>query len=177
MLRSGNPAARWLAEGLVAGALSAAVLAWRSRREAGRPWGAVNAPSHWIWGERALRRDGASARYTALGLAIHQASSFFWAVFYRVMRQRRRQPTLANALGDAALLTGVAAAVDLCVVPQRLTPGFEKRLSPGSLVLVYASFAVGLGLAAAMPRARPAGSRLAWRQASPALHPDQGDVP
>lgn len=59
--------------------------------------------------------------------------------------QRRRLRT-AGVVADAALGTGIAAVVDLRLVPPPLTPGFEHRVSPTSLVWVYASFAVGLAL-------------------------------
>lgn len=134
-----------LASGLAAGLLSAATLVWRSHAENGRPLAAINAPSHWLWGDRALRRDGASLRYTAFGWAIHQLASHFWAVIYEAL-QRRDPPTPAMALADAAALTAVAAVVDLAVVPHRLTPGFEHRLSPRGLGYVYGSFALGLAL-------------------------------
>jgi hypothetical protein len=32
------------------------------------------------------------------------------------------------------------------LVPERLTPGFEKRLSNKSLLAIYGTLAVGLGL-------------------------------
>ncbi|MFX5839837.1 hypothetical protein ABTE60_21225, partial [Acinetobacter baumannii] len=60
--------------------LSTAVLSWRSRRETGRGATATNATSHWVWGEPAMRHREPSVRHTALGYAIHHASSIFWAV-------------------------------------------------------------------------------------------------
>ncbi|ESJ25561.1 hypothetical protein B551_0203050, partial [Cupriavidus sp. HPC(L)] len=50
-----------------------------------------------------------------------------------------------------AILAGLAVAAAACVVdlrltPKRLTPGFERRLSPWSLALVYVAFGLALPL-------------------------------
>lgn len=139
--------ARALASGLAAGGASAALLAWRGRRENGGAPSALNAPSHWLWGDEALRHDEPSLRYTAVGAAIHQASSLLWAAVYEALQARHARPSAAKALGDAAAVTALAAVVDLKLVPPRLTPGFERRLSSRSLLLVYGGFAAGLALA------------------------------
>lgn len=134
------------ATGLSSGLLSAAVLAWRGQQERGRPLAPLNAPSHWFWGDRALRRDGASWRYTAVGMLTHQASSMLWAGVYALLQRQRRHRTPATVVVDAAAVTSLAAVVDLAVVPKRLTPGFERRLSRQGLVWVYVAFAAGLAL-------------------------------
>ena len=138
-----------LASGGVAGVLSALVLAGLGRAEVGSAAAPLNAPSHWVWGRRALRRDDVTARHTVLGTLVHQASSFFWGVFYELVQGCRRDANGATRLADAAAVTVAAAVVDLRLVPQRLTPGFERRLSRRSVALVYASFAVGLALGGA----------------------------
>ena len=52
----------------------------------------------------------------------------------------------AEAVLRGSQLTAVAAWVDLRLVPHRLTPGFQRRLSSRSLLMVYTLF--GMGLAA-----------------------------
>jgi hypothetical protein len=52
----------------------------------------------------------------------------------------------AAALAASAKAAAVACFVDYKMTPPRLRPGFEQRVSRGSLALVYAAF--GLGLAA-----------------------------
>jgi hypothetical protein len=131
-------------DGLLAGLLSAAMLLWRGRAETGSAAAPLNAVSHWFAPSRALRENAASLGYTGTGAAIHLASSVFWAALYRLVRERRRGATPANAVADAAALTAAAALVDMKLVPHRLSPGFQHRLSRGSLVLVYAGFAAGL---------------------------------
>jgi hypothetical protein len=135
-----------LLEGGLAGLLSTAVLAWGGRRDSGHAAAALNAPSHWLWGEEALRSERPDMRHTGLGQVIHHASSLLWAAAYGSLQQRRRRPTPLNALADAAAVTALAAVVDLKLTPQRFTPGFERRLSRPGLFLVYAAFGLGLAL-------------------------------
>lgn len=132
--------------GTLAGLASAAAMWWRGGRELDRPLAPINAPSHWFFGDRSLREDGASLRYTATGVLTHQASALFWGVFYDLLRRHARRPTTANAVSDAIVVTAVAATVDLAIVPQRLTPGFEHRLSRPGLFWVYTAFAAGLAI-------------------------------
>lgn len=137
--------------GGIASALSTLVLAWRGGNDAPGAAAAVNAPSHWFW-RRALCQDGASLKYTFVGMVVHHMASVFWACIYERMDAAVERGT-QGALRDAAVVAAVAAWVDLEVVPSRLTPGFERRLRPGSLCLVYAAFAGGLALASVL-RAR-----------------------
>ena len=145
-LSSPSPVQGMLTEGLLAGALSALVLAWRGRAEVGSAAAPVNAVSHWIWPQQALQEDEPSLKHTATGGALHLASALIWSGCYSWLRGRRLRPTARDAVTDAAALTVVAALVDLKLVPKRLTPGFEQRLRPPSLTLVYAGFATGLAL-------------------------------
>lgn len=139
-------ASRIRSPGLASALVSGAALWWRARRELGRPLAPFNAPSHWLWGDRALRQERASLRYTAVGTLTHVASSLLWAVLFDRLRSRHARPTVKDAVADAVVTAGVAAGVDLLVVPQRLTPGFERQLSARSLVWFYAAFASGLAI-------------------------------
>ena len=141
--------------GMAANLLSAAVLMLRGRQES-TTLGPINAVSHWAYGKEALQQDDATLRHTATGAAIHAGSSLFWAALYDFVVVKpllRRQPVASEPMAAAApLLVGaaavatVAAAVDLKLVPERLTPGFQHRLSNTSLVLTYAAFGVGLAV-------------------------------
>lgn len=144
--------------GTLAGLLSLGVLAWRGRKETGSVFAPVNAPSHWLWSDRALRQNDPSWRYTGVGLLVHQGAALFWGVLYeRYMASRRAARPVAADLRDAAVATAIAATVDLAMTPRRFTPGFEKRLSARSLWWVYAGFAVGIAV----------GSRSMRRHAAP----------
>ena len=141
---------RLVAGGLAAALLSGLALAWRGRTEAGSAAAPINAPSQWLHGREALREDGVTWRHTALGALVHGASSMLWAGLYELLRERRERrgsTGTAAALADAAAVTAVAAVVDFKLVPDRLSPGFQHRLSRPAVVLAYASFAAGLLLA------------------------------
>ncbi|RZL40017.1 MAG: hypothetical protein EOP35_02095 [Rubrivivax sp.] len=140
-------AGRLLASDLLSSGLSAAVLAWRGRREAGSAAAPINAVSHWLWPHAALRQDGVSARFTATGLGVHFGAAMLWCALYERLRARRGAATPRHAVTDAIAVSTVAAVVDLACVPDRLTPGFEHCVRPRSLVMVYGAFAAGLALA------------------------------
>ena len=135
-------------EGLVSGSLaslfSAAYLAWAGTRR-GMPAAPVNAVSHWFFGDRSLRQDEPSLRYTATGYLTHHAAAIFWAVLHAKVwgtRAIAKQPLPAAAGAVAA--AGVACFVDYQLTPKRLTPGFEHRLAKPDMTAVYACFALGL---------------------------------
>ena len=136
---------RRIAEALAAAA-TVGVLALRGRREDGSAAAPLNAVSHVYWGERALQEDRVSLRYTGAGFVTHVISALMWGVVYeKLLGERGRRP-LSRLVRDTAAATAAIAAVDFAVVPQRLTPGFEHRLSTPSLLGVYT--ALGLALAA-----------------------------
>ena len=146
-----------LVSGNAAGLVSMLALAVRGRIDARSAMRPINAPSHWIHGERGTRQDGVSTRYTLPGVLTHQLSAVFWALFFeRLVPDRPEHRSPPALLGHAVAGTAVAALVDLKLVPKRLTPGFERPLSRHSLWWVYASFAVGLA----------AGSHLASHRAT-----------
>lgn len=139
-----------LAAGAGAGAASLAALLATGRRDAGSAVAPLNAVSHIVWGDIALRKNRPSLRYTATGLGLHLASAVFWAGVQRLVlgRRRRTADVAASALATAA----AAAVVDLALVPPRIAPGFERRLSPESVALVFGAVALGLALGGARRR-------------------------
>lgn len=134
--------------GTVSGLTSLAAMALRSRQENGTPWVSINAPSHWLWGEEAIRQNGPSWRYTATGFLVHQLSAGFWALIHERWFASEGAPrSTGNLVRDAAITSALAALVDFRCVPDRLSPGFQRRLSFGSLVGIYVLFGGGLVLA------------------------------
>ena len=114
-----------------------------SRRSTGSAPAALNATSHFLWGDRAGRKQGYSLKYTAPGLAANYGACVFWALLYEALgRGRRRSAT--RALVEGALVSAIAYVIDYHVVPRRLTPGFEMRLPRRALFFVYAALALGL---------------------------------
>jgi hypothetical protein len=137
-----------LASGAIAALASSVALLAFGQREAGDSAAPMNGPSQWIWGRYAPYRKGYSWRYTAVGYAVHHFAATFWAFLYEALRPGRRG---AGAPADAAAAIATAAianVVDYRFTPQRLQPGYEKRLSRRSLFVVYAAFAAGLAAGA-----------------------------
>jgi hypothetical protein len=163
-----NPEKSWrdtfqnaLVSGTVASVASTISLALLGKAELDKSAAPVNGPSQWIWGRHAPYQNRFSLRYTIVGYLIHHAASVFWAVWYERLRQRL--PAAENpaaVLAPAAATAAAAYTVDFHLTPQRLTPGFEHRLSKRSLLTVYGTFALGLAATALLGRySRSAGMR------------------
>jgi hypothetical protein len=132
--------------GTAAALASAAILmlcGWLQHR---RPAGPLNGPSQWLWGARAAYRTNATARHTATGYLIHHATSVFWATLFEksVPREKSAHQSTLRLAAKGLTAAALAAFVDYKLTPRRLQPGFDKQLSRGSMVAVYASFGVGL---------------------------------
>lgn len=122
-------------------ASTAALLAygWRECDDVAAP---LNGPSQWVWGRHAPYRNGFSWRYTFVGFLVHHLASTFWGAIYGAARGRRSGA--ARDVATAGAVSGVAFLVDYHLTPQRLTPGFQNRLSRRALAGVYVAFAMGL---------------------------------
>lgn len=150
---------RTLREGLLSGTLaglfSAAVLLVTGKRETGSAVAPVNAESHWLWGDESLREDRPTLRHTLTGIVTHQLSTVFWATLYALVRGRRNAVrSVPQALLGGIATSAAAAAIDYTLVPRRLSPGFENRLSRSSMVGVFAAIAGGIALGALLLRDR-----------------------
>ncbi|WP_332675236.1 hypothetical protein [Aromatoleum sp.] len=140
--------------GTTASTLSLAALTVCGVRDCRSAFAPVNAVSHWIWARRALRQADGSLRYTLPGYAIHHAASVFWALFYEEGVAWLRPVRVAQHVGAGAAVAAIACFVDLRMTPERLTPGFERRLSNRSLAWVYLAFGAGLALPAVLKATR-----------------------
>lgn len=139
--------------GTCASLLSTGMLACGGSVDCGSAFAPVNAVSHWIWGERAMHANRPSFRHTVLGYVIHHAMSVFWAAFYEAAVARKgAHDTCAALVMSSLAIAGIACFVDLKCTPHRLTPGFERRLSPGMLALVYLAFGLALPLGSMLVR-------------------------
>lgn len=108
---------------------------------------AFNAASHVVWGAEATDQDGGSARYTGTGLVVHAAAMLGWAALQEIVLGRwvRRGPPARAAVSGAAT-SAAAYAIDYHVLPERLTPGIEKRLSPAAMAIAYGVLAAALAV-------------------------------
>lgn len=120
--------------------------------EQGSPWPALNSISKMVRGNHAPWRDDVSWKFTGTGALLNTAAVFSWAAVYAVLRGRRTRTDYVRAVTAGAATSALAYVIDYHIVPDRLTPGFEKRLSDRSLGLIYAALALGL---AASELARP----------------------
>jgi hypothetical protein len=113
--------------------------------ETGRAGAALNAVSHITWGKEALASDELSWKYTAIGIALNAAANTLWAALYEMFFGREAaKRDLTRALGGGAVVSAIAYFTDFHVVPARLTPGFEKRLSKRRVLAIYTVLALGL---------------------------------
>lgn len=123
-----------------------------ARAEGKSPVQPVNSTSHWYLGEAAGRSRATDVRHTLGGFATHHAASLFWATIFEMIRAVR--PARA-AIGDAVAVSALAALVDYAVVPKRLTPGWEKVVTPRSIAIAYGVMAVALAASSLWTRDPP----------------------
>ena len=135
-----------LASGTAASVATAATLAFGGVAQGNDPLTPMNGPSQWLWGRRAAHLRERSMRHTAVGYAIHHATSVMWATVFE--RLRRIRPGTPSTLAAAAATSAIAYVVDYKVVPQRLQPGFDVQVSRRTLGAFYVSFAAALAAAA-----------------------------
>ena len=133
--------------GTAANVASMLALAACSKRETGSALAAINAISHWAWGNADASRNRFSWKRTVIGALTNQAASVFWAFcLEHLFASRNGRATEPRLVGEAAAVSALAFVVDYTVTPNRLTPGYELRLSKPSIAAVYVAFAGGLAL-------------------------------
>ncbi|HEX2882843.1 MAG TPA: hypothetical protein VHO25_25160 [Polyangiaceae bacterium] len=112
----------------------------------------LNATSHIVWGDEAAGYDRFDLRHTAVGTLLNLGAMYMWAGVQEMLF-----PKTSTWRGAAAVGAGVAAlayATDYYLLPKRLTPGFEKRVSPRAVFAIFTVLAAALALGARINRAR-----------------------
>lgn len=136
---------------LVSGAISAvtttAAAALLGKRHGQNPAAPINAISHIPFGEKAARQDKPSLKYTATGALLNSMAVTGWAALLQLLVARKK-PSAAQSLAAGAAVSAAAYVTDYHVVPKRLTPGFEERLTKKDLGTIYAVLAVSLAIGA-----------------------------
>lgn len=131
--------------GSVACFATAATAAACGSAESRRPIAPINANSQVVRGQAAGHPLDAELKHTASALTINEGASIFWATLYeRFFGSAADEGDVARAFVGGGAIAALAYVTDYHVVPTRLTPGWESRLSGKSLMLVYA--AMGLSL-------------------------------
>ncbi|HET7201747.1 MAG TPA: hypothetical protein VFI92_00115 [Steroidobacteraceae bacterium] len=139
---------------IAAGTVTAAV-AVAGARDSGSAVAPLNATSHIAWGESAGAVESVDAKHTLLGMTLNAGACVFWATFYEKWfgRAAERGDVGAALLGGAAVATA-AYVTDYHLVPKRLTPGWESRISRRSLAAAYVVLALSLPLRGLLQRRR-----------------------
>jgi hypothetical protein len=141
-----------LATGAIATVTTTLAALGLSKAETGSTAAGLNATSHILWGEKAFRKDSFDWRHTALGAVLNAGAMASWATAQRLLFPRPR--TLLGAACTGVAVSAIAYVVDYYMVPKRLTPGFEARLTRSGLFTLYGVLAGALA----------AGARLAARR-------------
>jgi hypothetical protein len=144
---------RTVATGSLAGLATTAAVALSGLREVGNAVAPINATSHVLWGDEAATTEAVDAKHTLPGLLINGGAGVFWAFVHELLLARMHRSDRAAAVASGAAVAGLAYVVDYHVIPRRLTPGWELRLSRHSVALGFVVLGVSLGLAALL-RAR-----------------------
>jgi hypothetical protein len=124
-----------------------AVVALCGQVENGKPFAPINAVSHITFGDQALEQEEFSLKYTATGVMLNNSANSTWAALHEMLfGAYQDEGNVPLSLAGGALVSAFAYVTDFYVVPKRFTPGFEHKLSPRSLFLVYVVLALVLGL-------------------------------
>lgn len=145
-----------LQQGLLATTSTTMALGALGAAQSRDPIGPINAVSHILYGdEEAMTTSDIDARHTLAGAGLNSASVTLWAGVFELLFGRWARRGTRQAFAAGAMVSGLAYAVDYHVVPKRLTPGFEQKLSPKRLVAVYGILAASLAVGALLSRDQP----------------------
>ena len=134
-----------LATGKLATLSTAATAALCGKAENDNAVAPINAISHIVFGDDAANQDTASFKYTGTGFVLHDAACTSWAAVHeRTFGNAVAKGNIPAAFAGGAIISAVAYVTDYYIVPKRLTPGIEKRLSNRSLFAVYSVLALSL---------------------------------
>jgi hypothetical protein len=133
--------------GAIAAGATSAYVAAAGARDTGSAVAPINATSHIVWGESAGDVESVDARHTLLGAALNLGACVFWAGFYeRLFGRAADRGRVGTALLGGGVVAAAAYVTDYHLVPKRLTPGWESRISQPSLLAAYAVLALSLPL-------------------------------
>ena len=80
-------------------------------------------------------------------MLLNAGACVFWATFYeRYFGRAADRGDVSTALAGGGIVAAAAYVTDYHLVPKRLSPGWEHRLSGRSLVATYAVLALSLRL-------------------------------
>jgi len=126
-----------------AATITAALAAMGKAKGDTTAWDPFNAISHMIFGDRAAGVEGFSPRETLSGLGLNIGSLGVWGGLYERLAGKVEFPA---SLGAGAAASALIWLLDYKILPERLRPGFEKRLGGRSVAATYVLLALVLGL-------------------------------
>lgn len=139
--------------GTVAGLTTLATIAARGRKDTDSAIAPINASSHAIWGDKAAGVEATTIRHTVPGVIFNVAGAAWWAlVFEKLFGTAVGRRGFPAALLGSTATAGLAYLVDYHVIPRRLTPGWEHRVSRGSLFMTLGAMATGLTVGTMLTR-------------------------
>jgi hypothetical protein len=141
----------WIKDTMTTGAVVAttttAVAALLGRLESGSAAAPINAVSHILVGDDEDTGEQVDVKHTLAGAGLNAMAVTGWAAVHELFMPRTGRPTVQRALVSGTATAALAYITDYHVMPKRLTPGFEKRLSGAALFSVFATLAVFLAAA------------------------------
>lgn len=141
-------------KGQVCTLTTSAAVALCGQMENGKPFEPINAISHITFGDAALAQDDFSLKYTITGLMLNNSANTTWAALHEMLfGTYEDEGNVPVALAGGALISAVAYVTDFYIVPKRLTPGFEHKLSSRSLLFIYVVLALALAFGKRRTRA------------------------
>jgi hypothetical protein len=109
----------------------------------------INATSHVVYGAEAGDVVALDWKHTMLGLAINAGASVFWATLYERLFGRA---VVGRSLLGGGVVAALAYFVDYHLMPKRLTPGWEERVSVRSLAMIFGAMALSLPVRSILKR-------------------------
>jgi hypothetical protein len=141
----------WMKDTITTGAMATAsttaALAILGKLENDSAVSPINAVSHMLWGDEAADTDVVDTEHTLAGAGLNAAAVTSWAGLFELFMPRKGAPSVQRALLAGTATAAAAYYTDYHLVPERLTPGFEKRLSQPALIGVFATLALSLAAA------------------------------
>ena len=129
--------------GTIVSASTAATAAACGARDSGSAIAAVNGVSHILWGSDAANVRAADLKHTVPALLLNTGATIFWAAIYeRIFGHAADRGHISKALLGGGAVATLAYVTDYHVVPKRLTPGWEERVSNRSLGIIYVVLAL-----------------------------------
>lgn len=143
-----NTLSRALTSGSFAGLVTTAAISMAGERESGNAVAPINATSHVLWGDdEAGSADSVDLKHTVPGLLINTSAGVFWAFVHELLLQQVRPRDPVAAMASGAAVAALAYVVDYHLIPRRLSPGWDLRLSRRGVALGFATLGACLAVA------------------------------